>query len=36
MSKQDLRANTQEALPIDEKKPEVSSKNGHLWVKPAD
>jgi hypothetical protein len=28
MSKQDLRANTQEALPIDEKKPEVSSKNG--------
>jgi hypothetical protein len=28
MSKQDLRANTQEALPIAEKKPEVSSKNG--------
>jgi hypothetical protein len=29
MSKQDPRANTQEALPIDEKKPEVSGKNGH-------
>jgi hypothetical protein len=27
MSKQDLRVNTQEALPIDEKQPEVSSKN---------
>lgn len=29
MSKQDPCANTQEALPIDEKKPEVSGKNGH-------
>jgi hypothetical protein len=28
MSKQDSRANTQEVLPIDEKKPDVSSKNG--------
>lgn len=36
MSKQDPRANTEEALPIDEKKPEVSSKNSRKNNAPAN
>src|SRR5579859_6093685 len=36
MSKQDSRANTQEVLPIDEKKPDVSSKNGRKNNAPAN